>query len=393
MPRWVCLMSRMIELIRQSAVPANVMRAAARGALSLPLTEMLEILVQLSAMPLFAQQAQLTLATWDDALLTPVLANAETPESILEYYLSPANRRSHLLPALLQNPAVGEERVANLVETLVPRDLGAVAANDRVRSLPLVVKALLARAEVAPDNREKPRPSVPAAVVVEEPAQVGVEEPAQVVAEEPAAVVAEEAADVAADAEQEYLSQYEEEIRAAEGDPFQLIGPTRDEQAELAAAQVSTATNLAARALAQAPRERNSPIQKICRMTVGERVQLALKGTREERMILIRDGARVVSNAVLHSPRVAEQDVELYASMRNVGDNVLRGIARNRKFMRRYVLKRLLTANPRCPIDVAMPLVKELLVSDLDHLSKNKNVSETVRKFAWRVMVSKRDKK
>ena len=40
-------MSRMIDLIRSSAVPATLVQAAARGALSLPPREMLEILVYL----------------------------------------------------------------------------------------------------------------------------------------------------------------------------------------------------------------------------------------------------------------------------------------------------------------------------------------------------------
>jgi hypothetical protein len=131
--------------------------------------------------------------------------------------------------------------------------------------------------------------------------------------------------------------------------------------------------------------ERLAPIQKIARMSVGERVQLAMKGNRDERFILIRDGAKVVSSAVLESPKITDSEVETFSSMKNVADTVLRGIASKRKFIKNYSVKRLLTANPRCPLDVALPLVKELLVMDLKNLSINRNVSDTVRRFAWKM--------
>jgi hypothetical protein len=359
-------------------------------------------------MPLFADQARLTLAGWDAALLAPVLASAETAPEVLDYFLSPKNLRPSLLPALLENPAAGEARLARLVAALPARELALIRNSQRVRSLPLVMQALLGRPEMAGAEAAELRAELakPAADgdSPETPdgarAEANVEVVGKAECATPASVRTEpdgdpggEPGEDAADPERAYWREHGAEISAAEGGGFQLIGPTRDEQAEMAAAHAAHASSLAARALAAGPRERPSPIQKICRMTVGERVQLALKGTREERLILVRDGVKVVSNAVLQSPRVSEQDVEMYASMRNVGENVLRGIAANRKFMRRYAVKRLLTANPRCPIEVALPLVKELLVSDLENLWKNRNVPDTVRRFSWKMLRSKRDKK
>lgn len=395
-------MPRMIELIRQAAVPASLMRAAARGALSLPLPEMVEVLVQLTTMPLFAEQAQLTLAGWDAALLAPVLSSPEAPPEVLEYFLSPTNLRSSLLLVLLENPAVGEERLARLAAELPARDLD-IMLNSRRASLPLVTEALLGRADVAGAKTEDLQAELARLRAGGEGECLSKNAPAEAYAEvagdvndpapaERAGEGALEPGSGAVDPET-FLREHAEEIRAAEGGAFQLIGSTREEQAEIAAACAAQTARLAAHALAQGPRERSSAIQKVSRLTVGGRVQLALKGTREERLILVRDGVKVVANAVLHSPRVTEQDVEMYASMRNVDEIVLRGIAANRKFMRRYAVKRVLTANPRCPIEVALSLVKELLVSDLDNLSKNRNVSDSVRQFAWKMLRTKRDKK
>jgi hypothetical protein len=79
-------------------------------------------------------------------------------------------------------------------------------------------------------------------------------------------------------------------------------------------------------------------------MSVGERVQLAMKGTKDERFILIRDGSRVVSLAVLESPKVTDTEVEGFAAMKNVQEIVLRGIAAKRKFMKKYgVIRRPLS--------------------------------------------------
>ena len=117
-------------------------------------------------------------------------------------------------------------------------------------------------------------------------------------------------------------------------------------------------------------------------MTASERVKTAFTGGREERAVLIRDGARVVQNAVLASPKLTEQEVEVFASAKNVHDNVLREISRNRRFMRNYSVMRNLVQNPKTPVDVALPLVKMLMVFDLKSLQRSRNVSETIRSLA-----------
>ncbi|MGB7640690.1 MAG: hypothetical protein WBL82_05370, partial [Terriglobales bacterium] len=75
-------MARMIELIRTSQVPSNLMQSAARGSLSVPPAEMIEILVHLALHnKIFAQQARLTLAGWDEK---SCLAGAQDPVTSAE---------------------------------------------------------------------------------------------------------------------------------------------------------------------------------------------------------------------------------------------------------------------------------------------------------------------
>jgi len=103
-------MSRMLELIRASALPSNLMQAAARGALSVPPREMIEILVYLAVHnKVFGEQARLTLAGWDEASSRAVASEPGTSKEVLDYLISPKNLRPILLPALLENPSVSED--------------------------------------------------------------------------------------------------------------------------------------------------------------------------------------------------------------------------------------------------------------------------------------------
>ena len=369
-------MSRMMDLIRQSAVPANLMHTAARGALSLPLAETLEILVFLSQHAIFGKEAQLTLAGWDEKLTLAVVSDPQAPAEILDYFSAPANLRPSLLAALVENPSVRESRLMELAREGPPSLLPTLAASPRVGSCTQVIRLLLSRSELVEDQRMRLENQLRSLAALDTNAL-------------PQDILEPELS--------EYLAAHAVEIAAEEGKPFHLIDPTLEEQAEIAEGMALQNKGLGAgAAAARAPgqsangeTERIAPVQKIANMSVGERVLLAYRGTRDERFILIRDGARVVSTAVLESPKITESEVEAFASMRNVSEHVPRVIASKRKWMRKYSLKRLLTANPRCPTEIAVPLIKELLLLDLKNLTTNRDVSDMVRHVAFKVWKDK----
>ena len=131
--------------------------------------------------------------------------------------------------------------------------------------------------------------------------------------------------------------------------------------------------------------ERISLIRRIMFMNTKDRMKLAMKGDREARGILIRDSNKVVCSAVVKNPRITEQEVENIASMRTVADEVLRLIAMNRAWARSYTIVHNLARNPRIPIPTAMNILPRLRTKDLQSLSQNRNVSETVRRQAYRL--------
>jgi hypothetical protein len=133
------------------------------------------------------------------------------------------------------------------------------------------------------------------------------------------------------------------------------------------------------------PSERISIINRIMKMGMKDRTRLAMKGDREARNILIRDPNRIVAQAVIQNPRITEQEIEKVASMRTVTEDILRQIAINRQWSRCYQVVHNLAKNPRTPIANVLNILSRLQLKDLNALSKNRNVSDAVRRQAMRL--------
>ncbi len=131
--------------------------------------------------------------------------------------------------------------------------------------------------------------------------------------------------------------------------------------------------------------KRQTLLQQISRMTVAQRVQYAMKGSSEARRTLIRDTNKVVQRSVLQSPRLTDQEVEAFASMANLTDEILRLIAANRNFRKNYIVVRNLINNPKTPLDVTLHMLPLLNAMDLKKLTMNKNVPETLRTTALKL--------
>jgi hypothetical protein len=135
--------------------------------------------------------------------------------------------------------------------------------------------------------------------------------------------------------------------------------------------------------------QRVTLLQRLAAMRVVERVQLALKGNREERMALIRDPCKVVQRAVLQSSRLTDREVETFSSMASLTDEVLRIIANSRSFRRNYTITINLMNNPKTPLDVTLHMLPSITAPDLKKLAGNRNISETLRTAAMRLQVQR----
>jgi hypothetical protein len=138
---------------------------------------------------------------------------------------------------------------------------------------------------------------------------------------------------------------------------------------------------------------RESLTQRIAKMGFTDRLRAAVKGTREMRSIFIRDPNKMISAAVLSSPKLTEQEVESFARMTNVAEDVLRAIGSNRAWTKNYGVVVGLTKNPKTPLAMSMNLMARLNDRDLTMLSIDRNVPEPLRTAARKKVVASISKK
>jgi hypothetical protein len=138
---------------------------------------------------------------------------------------------------------------------------------------------------------------------------------------------------------------------------------------------------------------RMAAIQRLSLMSVFNKIKAAMRGSREERNILIRDPNKLVSLAVLSSPKVSEPDIESYAKMANVSEDVLRVIGTSRAWTKSYTIVRSLAFNPKSPIAVSMTLVSRLVEKDLRLLSTDRNIAEPVKVLVRKALQASRNRR
>jgi hypothetical protein len=318
--------------------------AAARGQAGLPPEAALELLVALSrdADQEVRSEARRTLAAWPTETLQPLLTRRSTTAEVLEYQLVPENLRRELLPPILANPDAPQQAAA---------ELAAVADLDTVKVLLENIDLLRTPVLVALKNNtaylkmHESRLTAQTEGFVFEPSFLEL-------------LIAE--------------AQLEEERQA--------VKPLAEEEIQKLDKQIAEAE-----AKGDEETKVRSVYAKIAAMTVSQKVSLCMKGNKDERAILIRDPSKLIARAVLGSPKISDQEIETFASLKSVTDEVLRLIAVNRKFMKNYTVLKNLAFNPRTPLDIGLTLLNRLLPQEQKAMAMDRNVSETMRKMAVRL--------
>src|SRR5882672_2042727 len=137
-------MSSKLDQIRASKLPSNMMQFAARGALQVSAAENIEILVYLALHnKIFGDLARMTLAGWDEKSSLVAAADPKTPREVLDYMIAPDNVRPKLLPALLENPSVPEEKVGKFALSASRESIEILLASPRIRAAKSVLKVLV----------------------------------------------------------------------------------------------------------------------------------------------------------------------------------------------------------------------------------------------------------
>jgi hypothetical protein len=406
----------MIDLIRSSQIPSNLMQFAARGALSVPPEETIEILVHLALHnKLFGEQARMTLAGWDERGSRTAAGDPNTSAEVLGYFTSLENLRPNLLSKLAENPSVTEESLDKLALLGSRSVIEILMESSRVRNSARLMQALQSNPNLRPNELAEVANKLE-----------GLETATATEAAVPDVPVDADAPDeIVEGTVTKFLEDNAAEVEAEKDKPFQPIGlahedfggettgettveagpPVSPAQAtatgELVKVAAGKPASLAGKPAAVAVKKkavvaverRDSTLQKISKLDIRGRITLAMRGSKEERSILIRDSTKLVAIAVLESPKISDGEVEAFALQKNVLESVLRAIPMKRRFAKNYNIMRNLVFNPRTPLDLSLGLLKNLLIHDLKNLSGNKEVSDTIRKVALRMYKQRLEKK
>jgi len=385
-----------VQSIISGKAPASARMAAARGMLPLHQAELLELRVHLRAEKdaAIASTAQATLDSQNGDDLLSVARSNEVAPAVLGYLASLTNVDRRIHETIVAHKNAPEEAIALLSRTTTDSSLlDSIALNQQrlIRS-PRIIDAILANPALSPEAERRVKETQLEFFEKERGArQIADELRAR---GDTAAAEFFESAELATvggalSVDDAWVIAGHIEVSDADIDDSWLAREFIEEMMVETAEQ--TATN--AQAVINAERveagelspERISLIRRIMFMTVKDRVKLALKGDREARGILVRDSNKIVATAVIHNPRLTDHEVEGIAAMRTVSDEVLRLVGRNRAWARSYPIIHNLARNPRTPLATAIQILPRIRSRDLQSISQNRNVSEAVRRQAYRL--------
>lgn len=125
---------------------------------------------------------------------------------------------------------------------------------------------------------------------------------------------------------------------------------------------------------------------KINKMNMAEKIKLALKGNKTARMLLIRDPNKQVSLNVLKNPKITEQEIEFILKNKATGEHIIREVARTNTFVKDYNILREIVFHPKTPLNISMTFMNRLFVTDLEKLSKSRDVPANLKNQAIRLL-------
>jgi hypothetical protein len=393
-----------VKAVIDGSAPRPAQVAASRGILPLPQADLLEILVafQNGSDPELKENAATALRSQDTESLGDTVLSGEVAPSVLSYFMGRTDLPAKLHESIVQNTRTPPAAIAKFAgATQNASLLELISFNQQLLiQHPAIIDAIIS-------NPNKPAEAARRASEIKREF-FEKERGAQQIANElrargnDAAAEFIEQSDFAADlgasgmsAEDAlFLAQHIEVLDNETDDSWlaleyiEEIYEETEEQRQAAFGKILGELQMEAGEEGLSG-ERISMINRVMKMGVKDRVKLGMKGDREARNILIRDPNRLVASAVANNPRLTEQEVEMIASMRSIPEEILRQVASNRQWSRNYNVVHNLARNPRTPLANVMTILSRLQLRDLIALSKNRNVSDNVRRQALRLHTSR----
>ena len=349
----------LVDQFRKGGVPPDLRLLAAQGALPLKPSDLVELLHVLlrDAQPEVRDTAAATLLAQPLDVMLGIGRDRETPPGVLAWMVAQRPERE-LREAVLQNSSLQDDAIQVLAGSLSEDLAELVVINQTrlLRSTPLL-EALEVNPSLSNDQKRRLRELRETFRIGPQPATPP---PPPVLAQEPPPV-----------------EQVDESLQAPPEAPV-------------------NESDALVRYLSEDERgqaDKVSAVQRIYRLNTAEKIITALKGSREERAILVRDANRLVATSVLGSPRLTDAEIESFAGMKSLSEEMLRIIGGHREWTKRYQVVASLVRNPKTPIGMSLTLVPRLNTRDIKSLTVDRNVPEVIRKHAQKFLKGPDQKK
>lgn len=348
----------LVSLVRSADAPRDLRIFAARGMLPLERDDRLRALLAVvtDEDPSIGTPARETFATLPPDDIVRFLEGANPTEAELDT-VSRISEDPFVLEEIVRHPDTSDATLLRLAATLSGDPQEALIVNHvRLIRRPALIDALLANPGLTADGRRR---------LAEMREEFFEKEDRR--------------------REQERRRREEEEHRVRQ----EAQGIVFDEAEEEPVAGASEAGE-SAEPVAEEDAGLGAIYKRISMMTVKEKVELAQKGNKEERRILIGDANKIVSMAVLNCESLSQAEVETFCSMRHLATEIFHEVATTREWIKKPRIQLALVTNPAVPLSITLPLVKFLGMRDLRNIGRDRNLPEGIRLAARKILLEKR---
>lgn len=343
----------LVERILGGTAPDAMRLTAARGALPLPLHDLtyLQVCLLRDARPEIAKAAAESLAQLPVESLQTLFKDPGCDPLLLDHFVRSGRLFGRGLEMAIAHPTVPDETLEALAVDGSEEALNLIITNEvRIIRNPRLLEILRGNRHLSTDGRRR-----------------------------------------LAELERDYVGKEELRVRRTEAPPAEVVPEPPAGETEAAPETEAPPPLMTAeeeKNYEEALR-RTPAFQKITKMNVAERVQLAMKGNAEERAILVRDTAKMVALQVLKSPKLSENEVAGFAGMRSVTDDVLRVIASHRDWTKTYAVAHALVRNPKTPPGLSVQFLPRLGTRDIKIVAGDKNIPELLRRQARAIFLAR----
>ena len=361
----------LVDQIRKGGVPLEVRMMAAEGALPLKPEDLVDLL-ELMHRDLLPEVANLATRTFSELsvdTLLPLIKARDASLAVLAWTLE-VRTDAKVIEACLQNTTTADEAIAQQASRL-PESLAELVVINQTRLLrhPPLLERIEANPMLSRDQRRR-------LAELRETFSIGVTPPPETQPQAPAPTPP----------------------PPPPPPPVEMPPPAAEETKEVSADEnlIELKPEEAVESLLTEDEKKDdqamSNLQRLFSLKTGQKIKAALTEDSQTRSFLIRDPNRLVSLAVLGSPKITEAEIEGIASMKNVSDEVLRRIGTNRDWTKKYTVVNSLVKNPRTPLPIAMGFVSRLQPRDIKALAVDRNVPEAIRRAAQRFVKAQTQK-